>query len=131
MKIQLSNDTFRFLRESDSYYIDKTGMLEIYLNEKFEKAVLFARPRRFGKTITMTMFRDFLDIRQDSKKIFDGLKIMKHKETVKSYMNKYFQFLNPFALPQREAISQYLIPRSFFACTSGSLSIFLPLTSVR
>ena len=89
MKIQLSNDTFRFLRESESYYIDKTGMLETYLNEKFEKAVLFARPRRFGKTMTMTMFRDFLDIRQDSKKIFDGLKIMKYKETVESYMNKY------------------------------------------
>lgn len=89
MKIQLSNDTFRFLRESNSYYIDKTGMLETYLNEKFEKAVLFARPRRFGKTMTMTMFRDFLDIRQNSNDIFAGLEIMKHQETVEKYMNKY------------------------------------------
>ena len=39
--------------------------------------------------MTMTMFRDFLDIRQDSKEIFDGLEIMKHQETVEKYMNKY------------------------------------------
>ena len=89
MNIQSSNDTFRELRESSSYYIDKTEMLETYLNKKFEKAVLFARPRRFGKTMTMTMFRDFLDIRQDSKEIFAGLEIMKYKETVEKYMNKY------------------------------------------
>ncbi|MBQ7267865.1 MAG: AAA family ATPase, partial [Synergistaceae bacterium] len=59
--IQTSNDTFRGLREENSYYVDKTEMIYEYLNKKFEKAVLFARPRRFGKTLTMTMFRDFLD----------------------------------------------------------------------
>ncbi|MBQ7481421.1 MAG: AAA family ATPase, partial [Lachnospiraceae bacterium] len=46
------------------------------ISSKFDKAVLFTRPRRFGKTLTMTMFRDFLDIRQDSRKIFEGLKVM-------------------------------------------------------
>ena len=89
MNIRSSNDSFRKLRESGAYYVDKTEMLETYLNDKFEDAVLFARPRRFGKTMTMTMFRDFLDIRQDSKAIFAGLEIMKHKETVEKYMNKY------------------------------------------
>ncbi|MBR0186502.1 MAG: AAA family ATPase, partial [Synergistaceae bacterium] len=87
--IQTSNDIFRSLREENSYYVDKTEMIYEYLNKKFEKAVLFARPRRFGKTLTMTMFRDFLDIRQDSKGIFEGLKIMSHKETVEKYMNQY------------------------------------------
>ena len=87
--IQTSNDTFRGLREENSYYVDKTEMIYEYLNKKFEKAVLFARPRRFGKTLTMTMFRDFLDIRQDSKGIFEGLKIMSHSETVEKYMNQY------------------------------------------
>ena len=87
--IQTSNDTFRGLREENSYYVDKTEMIYEYLNKKFEKAVLFARPRRFGKTLTMTMFRDFLDIRQDSRGIFEGLKIMSHTETVEKYMNQY------------------------------------------
>ena len=87
--IQTSNDTFRSLREENSYYVDKTEMIYEYLNKKFEKAVLFARPRRFGKTLTMTMFRDFLDNLQDSKRIFEGLKIMSHTETVEKYMNKY------------------------------------------
>ena len=89
IQIQTSNDTFRGLREENSYYVDKTEMIYEYLNKKFEKAVLFARPRRFGKTLTMTMFRDFLDIRQDSKGIFEGLKIMSHSETVEKYMNQY------------------------------------------
>ena len=87
--IQTSNDTFRGLREENSYYVDKTEMIYEYLNKKFEKAVLFARPRRFGKTLTMTMLRDFLDIRQDSKGIFEGLKIMSHSKTVEKHMNQY------------------------------------------
>ncbi|MBR1743788.1 MAG: AAA family ATPase, partial [Lachnospiraceae bacterium] len=43
----------------------------------------------FGKTLTMTMFRDFLDIRQDSADIFDGLEIMEHPDVVEKYMNQY------------------------------------------
>ena len=88
-QIRSSYDSFRDLRESNSYYIDKTAMLEEYLVRRFDKAVLFARPRRFGKTLTMTMFRDFLDIRQDSRGIFEGLKIMGYPEVVDNYMNQY------------------------------------------
>lgn len=89
MNIRTSYDSFRDLIENDSYYIDKTGIIEEYLVDKFDKAVLFARPRRFGKTLTMTMFRDFLDIRQDSHDIFKNLAIMKKKDVVDKYMNKY------------------------------------------
>ncbi|MDO4803838.1 MAG: AAA family ATPase [Lachnospiraceae bacterium] len=89
IKIQTSQDSFRDLRESGSYYIDKTEVIREYLEESFEKAVMFTRPRRFGKSLTMTMFRDFLDIRQDSKDIFDGLKIMNYPNLVKQYMNQY------------------------------------------
>ena len=89
LNIRTSYDSFRALRESNSYYIDKSEIIEEYLIEKFEKAVMFARPRRFGKTLTMTMIRDFLDIRQDSTDIFDGLKIMNSKDAVENYMNKY------------------------------------------
>ncbi|MBQ9009626.1 MAG: AAA family ATPase [Clostridia bacterium] len=89
IKIQLSQDCFRDLRESGAYYIDKTETIQEYLEKHFERAVLFTRPRRFGKTLTMTMFRDFLDIRQDSKTIFDGLKIMNYPDLIKEYMNQY------------------------------------------
>ena len=89
IKIDGSFDSFRQLRENGCYYVDKTEMLQEYLEERFKKAVLFTRPRRFGKTLAMTMFRDFLDIRQDSRSIFDGLKIMEHGETVEKYMNQY------------------------------------------
>ncbi|MBE5846018.1 MAG: hypothetical protein E7302_18010 [Butyrivibrio sp.] len=89
LNIRTSYDSFRDLRENNAYYVDKTGVLEEYLVDKFDKAVLFARPRRFGKTLTMTMFRDFLDIRQKSLDIFDGLGIMENPYIVENYMNRY------------------------------------------
>ena len=89
LNITASYDSFRELRENNSYYIDKTDLIEEFLLDKFDKAVLFARPRRFGKTLTMTMLRDFLDIRRDSRDIFDGLKVMDNAVLVENYMNKY------------------------------------------
>ena len=89
MKIGESFDSFRMLRESKAYYVDKTEMIREFLSDRFKSNVLFARPRRFGKTLTMTMFRDFLDIRQDSREIFSGLKIMEYPETVNQYMNQF------------------------------------------
>ncbi|MCR4743594.1 MAG: AAA family ATPase [Lachnospiraceae bacterium] len=83
MRIRTSQDSFRALRESDSYYVDKSIMIKEFLIDKFERAVLFARPRRFGKTLTMTMFRDFLDIDQDSREIFKNLEIMNYTDLVK------------------------------------------------
>ena len=59
VNIRSSYDSFRDLRENDSYYIDKTEVIEEFLARRFEKTVMFTRPRRFGKTLTMTMFRDF------------------------------------------------------------------------
>lgn len=89
VNIRSSFDSFRELRESNGYYIDKTQMLEEYLIRRFEKAILLTRPRRFGKSMTLTMFRDFLDIKQDSRDIFDGLKIMEYPDVVDAYMNQY------------------------------------------
>ena len=89
LNIRSSYDSFRDLRENEAYYIDKTEVIEEYLIKRFDKTVMFTRPRRFGKTLTMTMFRDFLDIRQDSRDIFSGLKIMENADVVGKYMNKY------------------------------------------
>nr|WP_297705268.1 AAA family ATPase [uncultured Butyrivibrio sp.] len=89
INIRSSYDSFRDLRENDSYYVDKTGIIKEYLVDKFDKAVLFTRPRRFGKTLTMTMFRDFLDIRQDSRDIFSDLEVMNYTDVVERFMNQY------------------------------------------
>ena len=89
INIRASYDNFRELRESYAYYVDKTEVIEEYIIRRFDKAVMFARPRRFGKTLTMTMLRDFLDIRQDSRDIFTGLKIMGHPDVIRDYMNQY------------------------------------------
>ena len=91
MRLQIIEtlDSFRQLRENHAYYVDKTQVLKEYLVDNFKTAVLFARPRRFGKTMTMTMIRDFLDIRQDSREIFEGLKIMEHQDVVERFMNRY------------------------------------------
>ena len=91
MKITINEslDDFRVLRESGAYYVDKTLLLKEYLADRFKSCVLFARPRRFGKTMAMTMFRDFLDIHRDSKAIFEGLKITEYLEVVEKFQNQY------------------------------------------
>ena len=89
MNIRVSYDDFRELRVNNAYYVDKSSILEEYLDRRFDKVILFARPRRFGKTLTMTMIRDFLDIRQKSAELFDGLEIMGHPDIVEAYMNQY------------------------------------------
>ena len=71
-KLPVGIEDFEKLRKEGFYYIDKTGLIEELLSENPSKVSLFTRPRRFGKTLMMTMLRDFFDIRQDSKAIFEG-----------------------------------------------------------
>ena len=75
--LPIGKDDFRKLRTSkkESYYVDKTLMIESFLDDG-SLVTLITRPRRFGKTLNMTMLRDFLDITQDSRQIFKGLQIM-------------------------------------------------------
>lgn len=74
-KLPLGQDDFRKIREQDKYYVDKTMMIKDFIDNADEGA-LITRPRRFGKTLNMTMLRDFFDVTQDSRNIFDGLYIM-------------------------------------------------------
>ncbi len=73
--LPIGNDQFRLVREKDEYYVDKTLFIKEFL-EKKDTAALITRPRRFGKTLNMTMLREFLDITKDSRELFKGLKIM-------------------------------------------------------
>ena len=68
-------DSFREIREGGKYYVDKTLMIRDFI-QCGDKVALITRPRRFGKTLNMTMLREFFDITADSREIFHGLAIM-------------------------------------------------------
>lgn len=87
MKLPIGIDDFRKLRESHFYYVDKTRLIEqLLLN--WSEVTLFTRPRRFGKTLNMSMLKSFFDIGTD-KALFDGLYISGNKELCDEYMGKY------------------------------------------
>lgn len=87
MKLPVGIDDFRKLRESHFYYVDKTRFIEqLLLN--WSEVTLFTRPRRFGKTLNMSMLKSFFDIGTD-KALFDGLYISGNKELCDEYMGKY------------------------------------------
>jgi len=73
--LPIGEDDFRRIREDDGYYVDKTLMIKDFLDYK-NRVSLITRPRRFGKTLNITMLRDFFDVEQQSRDIFDGLAIM-------------------------------------------------------
>ena len=88
IRIPVGEENFEFLRKKKSYYVDKTRFIAELLDEDF-KVNLITRPRRFGKTLNMTMLEAFFDIRKDSKGIFADLEIMKHEELCAEWMNQW------------------------------------------
>ena len=88
--IVVGNDIFdKFIRD-DGYYVDKTELIyDLVMNTRNE-VTLFTRPRRFGKTLTMSMMENFFDIRRDSKNLFYGRKILTdHPDFCREWMNQY------------------------------------------
>ena len=87
LKLPVGIDDFRKLREFDFYYVDKTRLIEqLLLN--WSEVTLFTRPRRFGKTLNMSMLKCFFEIGTD-KTLFDGLYISCNKELCDDHMGKY------------------------------------------
>ena len=86
-KLPVGIDSFAKLRREDFYYVDKTGLI-IDLLANWGKVNLFTRPRRFGKTLNMSMLKCFFEIGGD-KSIFDGLAVFKEKQLCDAYMGKY------------------------------------------
>ena len=89
LNIPVGISDFERIRELNYYYVDKTGMIKTLLQGEMDQVTLITRPRRFGKTMAMNMVASFLDIRKDSKELFDGLEISKEKEICKNWMNQY------------------------------------------
>lgn len=88
IRFPLGMDSFKKVREEKLYYIDKTAFIRELLSRQFE-ANLITRPRRFGKTLTMSMLDDFFDISRDSTARFENLEIYKDAELCKEWMNQW------------------------------------------
>ena len=86
-KLPVGIENFEEMRKEDFYYVDKTGLI-IDLMNGWSKVNLFTRPRRFGKTLNMSMFKSFFEIGGD-KSIFDGLAVARDKALCDRYMGKY------------------------------------------
>ena len=70
---------FEEIRKNGYYYIDKSGLIGELISRTGTKVTLITRPRRFGKTLGMSMLESFFDIRKDSRKLFEGLEITKNQ----------------------------------------------------
>ena len=87
MKLPVGIENFEEIRREGFYYIDKTGLIRDLLNN-WGKVNLFTRPRRFGKTLNMSMLKSFFEIGAD-KALFDGLAISQEMALCEEYMGKF------------------------------------------
>ena len=87
VKLPVGIDDFKKLRQEDFYYVDKTALIEQLLNN-WGELNLFTRPRRFGKTLNMSMLKAFFEIGAD-RSLFEDLYITKNEKLCAEYMGKY------------------------------------------
>ncbi len=80
---------FAEIRQNKYYYIDKTGLIDQLLSSTGTKITLITRPRRFGKTLGMSMLENFFDIRKDSRALFKNLEIANNQNLCDEWMNQY------------------------------------------
>ena len=86
-KLPIGIDGFEKIMTNDFYYVDKTLFIKELL-QNWGEVNLFTRPRRFGKTLNMSMLRNFFEVGSDPA-LFDGLKIAQEKELCEKYMGKF------------------------------------------
>lgn len=86
-KLPVGLENFQKIQKSGFYYVDKTKLIEQLL-ENWSKVNLFTRPRRFGKTLNMSMLKSFFEIGAD-RTLFDGLYISRNQKLCEEYMGKY------------------------------------------
>lgn len=86
--IPISISEFEKIRKNDYYYVDKTELIQTLVKTEPAEITLFTRPRRFGKTLVMSMLASFFGIRRDSKALFEGLKIAEDQKLCELWMNQ-------------------------------------------
>ena len=89
MNIPVGVSDFEEIRKNGYYYIDKSGLIGELLSRTGTKVTLITRPRRFGKTLGMSMLENFFDIRKDSRALFEGLEIARDQALCDAWMNQY------------------------------------------
>ena len=89
LNIPVGISDFAKIRDRNYYYVDKTKLISDLLEEETAEVTLITRPRRFGKTMAMSMLSHFFDIRKDSKAMFQGLKIAENTELCDEWMNQW------------------------------------------
>ena len=88
INISVGVSDFEKIRKAGYYYIDKSGLIKGLLESSAE-VTLLTRPRRFGKTLGMSMLANFFDITKDSRSLFEGLEIAGYPEICRQWMNQY------------------------------------------
>ena len=108
---------FEKIREGGYYYIDKTNLISELLSGGIAEVTLITRPRRFGKSLGMSTLANFLDIRKDSKQMFEGLAISKNTELCKKWMNQcpvvFFSFKDTDGLTFESAYGMLCMKLAF------------------
>ncbi len=89
INIPVGTSNFAEIRRKGSYFIDKSSLIEQLLKTQSTKVTLITRPRRFGKTLGMSMLSEFFDIQKNSRALFEGLSVMKNKGLCRQWMNQY------------------------------------------
>ena len=87
LKLPVGIDNFEKIRRNGFYYVDKTSLIE-QLFSNWGEVNLFTRPRRFGKTLNMSMLKYFFEIGTD-RSLFDGLHISSNEKICSEHMGKY------------------------------------------
>lgn len=88
LKMPIGISDFETIRKRNAYYVDKSSLISELINS-MSAVTLFTRPRRFGKTLTMSMLESFFNIEKNSKNLFDGLEISKNEALCAAWMNEY------------------------------------------
>ena len=89
INIPVGTSNFAEIRRKGSYFIDKSSLIEQLLKTQSTKVTLITRPRRFGKTLGMSMLSEFFDIQKNSLALFEGLSVMRNEELCRQWMNQY------------------------------------------
>ena len=89
LNIPVGISNFTEIRSNNYYYVDKTNLIYELLQSPGTEVTMITRPRRFGKTLAMSMLESFFDIRKASKVLFEGLDIMSHQSLCEEWMNKW------------------------------------------
>ena len=89
LKVPVGISDFAKIQNYGYYYVDKTGLIADLLEKETAEVTLITRPRRFGKTMGMSMLANFFDIRKDSKAMFEGLEISNHTALCEAWQNQW------------------------------------------